>query len=71
MDAESIFRISDTGGALGSLVVFAGYLVLQKRALTARNNELADRHHETELKYLDSISSVQRTVERLGDKLSA
>lgn len=69
MDANSIWQLVDAGGALGALVVFAGYLVYQNRALASRNNEIADRSHESELRHIEALSGVQRAVERLGDKL--
>lgn len=70
MDADSIWQLVDAGGALGALVVFAGYLVYQNRELSKRNNELADRQSEREIRHIESMGSIQRALERLADRLN-
>lgn len=69
MDASTIWNLVDSGGALGALVVFAAYLIVQNRALSKRNDELADRNHEQHIATTEILSGVRHAIERLGDKL--
>lgn len=60
----------DAGGALGALVVFAGYLVYQNKSLSQRNDQLVDRLTDILPKYEATTTEAKNAIERLADKIS-
>lgn len=71
MDAEAIFKLVDSGGALGAFVVLSGYLAYQNKVLWRRNDTLHDRQHAREVKDAERLTALQHAIERLGDKFNA
>lgn len=71
LDATTLWQFVDDGGVLGVLVVLVGYLAIQNRKLSDRNDVLVDRFQALSESHATLAAEIKAGLDKIVDRLNA